>query len=113
MTELNTLALLKRGKKALEEIGWTQGTYARDVNGRPVDETDAAATCFCSWGALNFAKSGSGGNTCFAMEALDAAAGQSIVAFNDTLGRTKEEVLAKFDEAIAAEEAKLVRVDVV
>ncbi len=90
--------------RAKIEQGWTQGASARDALSNAVAFDDQNATCWCMVGAL------------FAAEPIDDMlrvdarlslrihpARVGISRFNDTPGRTKEEVLAVFDKAIAAQ----------
>jgi hypothetical protein len=105
-----TVEILKDAKALLETKGWTQGAAARNARGWTVGPNDGDAACFCGLGAvwaacpsINPLIGGSSAET-----ALRATVPQNLFAsFNDEEGRTVEEVLAKFDEAIAAEEAKL------
>lgn len=112
-----TLEILKDARKLLSEKGWTQGTYSRDsfgfAQGLEGCMSPALGACFCGWGAVMAACTLSRGpwpHTVFhAKEALDATVPDGhFPEYNDAEGRTVEEVLAKFDEAIAAEEAKVV-----
>lgn len=71
---------------------WTQGGYARDADGWPVDAEDNDAVCWCPLGAV---KEVSSGDTRKAAEAfLEKAAGCYPPSFNDTPGRTQSEVVA-------------------
>jgi len=103
-----TIEILKEARELIAKPnGWTQGTYARNADGLIVYPNSHHAVCFCTWGALiavdehqeSFQPDG-------AQPALDDVTNGNFVAFNDAPGRTQAEVVAKFDEAIAAEEAK-------
>lgn len=104
--EKTTVDVLRDAKALLETKGWTQGTNARDAEGRWTGAHHANAACFCGYGAI-FAATG-GRFDWGQLAALDAVTDGCFPTFNDAEGRTLPEVLAKFDEAIAAEEAKLV-----
>ena len=85
------------------ERGWTQGTYARNANGQPTLCTGPDAVAWCMGGACKIAV---GYNSLFACLPLRVALGSVVKSevppYNDAPGRTKEEVLAVFDKAIAA-----------
>lgn len=101
--------LLRAAKALIETTGWTQGTLARDIRGEPVGSSDPAASCFCGYGAVSAVSALVGINyraADGAFDLLDKAAEQPFPHFNDTKDRTKEEVLAKFDEAIALAESR-------
>lgn len=105
---MNTVLILRAAKGLLETKGWTQGSYAKDAEGNRVPPELAQATCFCALGAVRAAPYA--GGRMQAMIALLRAIGpewSNVPDFNDARGRTAAEVIAKFDEAIAAEEAKL------
>lgn len=109
---MNTVEILKAGKVLIETKGWLQGDFAHDASGNIVFTTDLVdnvgdPVCFCGVGAC-FAASDTDEGAHRAWDALSAVAPTgAFPQFNDAPGRTREEVLAKFDEAIAAEEAKL------
>lgn len=104
---------LRQAKQYLIDYGWCQGSYV-DTYG-----------CVCASGALRIStgillrRGGSTGHWYATQvegapyerffDALDALLRviypQWIAAFNDDPNTTKEEILAKFDEAIANEEA--------
>lgn len=112
MTQKTTIDILRDAKALLETKGWAQGDYARDAQGKSLisglcERITAEGTCFCGWGATVAATGGRWNQALPAMDALDAVSGGFFPGFNDAEGRTLPEVLAKFDEAIAAEEAKL------
>lgn len=83
--------------RALVAQGWTQGDW-RD------------GSCYCAAGALRSVTRGMLGDAWVeAVAALKAAIGRhrfcgdrEIIGWNDTPGRTQEEVIAAFDRAIAA-----------
>lgn len=51
---MNAIDVLKATRDKLEPEGaWTQGAYARDNGGEPVDYHSKRATCFCALGAIN------------------------------------------------------------
>lgn len=75
---------------------WTQGTSARDSEGRSVGVYEGTATCFCTFGALRAVATYQYKALSFLREAVD----MNPITFNDTFGREHEEVLAMFDRAI-------------
>lgn len=100
---------LKRARHLLIEKGWTQRVAARDARGDPVSVDSPRAACFCVGGAI-MAASVKGVDYVearnhfahFALSAPGSVSPSVVAAFNDHPGRTREEVIAKLDEAIAA-----------
>lgn len=105
-------------EKALELIkaGWTQGAGARNKHGLIVPTRDETATCYCLDGALYKNINPYMGNQ--DLDTIDGRARSTIrhvinkkygpskyshnyiILFNDTPGRTKEEVIEVLEEAI-------------
>ena len=88
--------------------GWTQGEYARDAEGVPVNSRHPSAVCWCASAALH-ATDNYGEERLAAYRGLCAAIGTNgfqLFEWNDTPGRTQAEVLAAFDQAIAALEGR-------
>lgn len=108
-TDLTTKQVLI-GARALVAAGWTQEVYATDEHGTNVDPLSSSACRFCCLGAIarvmEIADVGNGqlADDVPATVSLEKAAGRNIPSFNDALGRTKEQVLAVFDQAIDGEE---------
>ena len=123
---ITPLQLLTRGRELIE-AGWTQGVFARDAKGEPLDSYDpeASPTCYCTIGAVHRAAfefqledihAGALGEGRYrALKAIQRAVvtnhrdlypGRMILekvwvgAWNDAEDRTKEEVLAVYDKAI-------------
>ena len=93
--------------RAYVEKGWTQGAWARNRKGTPVNEDSTRAVCWCALGALWKAD----GIGSYGLNALVKASGgevhpTTISGWNDNPDRTQAEVLALFDKAIEAERAK-------
>jgi hypothetical protein len=89
----------------LSHWGWCQGTTARDKQGRPLDfpqEHLKNLGSVCAIGAVSIVDSDFGPLQT-AYHILDRAVRDQsycIIIYNDTPGRTKQEVLAVFDKAI-------------
>lgn len=106
---MTALAILKEARALIDEKGWTQGAHARDDRGVIVETESPKAVCFCVSGALRQARvnlheglfDGLAGAADWFKE---AAAIRSIPAWNDAPTRTKVDVLAVFDKAIALAE---------
>ena len=103
MTKPAEVALLAA---ALVRTGWTQGTEARDEEGRPVYATDPAAVCWCATGAIRRVASVIGAglpdyDVILAAANAVATCGMGIVAWNDEPGRTQDDVAAALDAAAA------------
>lgn len=111
---MTTLDVLKAARAKVAR-GWTQNTSARDAAGRGVIPDRGGATCWCALAAIEtvcpWAPPTNGIGRTDAEMALLRVLGltnhpMSIVNWNDDPARTQVEVIAAFDEAIAAEEAK-------
>jgi len=100
-----TLEILMAARRRIEKPeSWTQRAYQRDKNGNSLSVWDAQdATCWCARGAIWSIDPK--GKLTDAFKALELAVPeQTVTVFNDT--HTHAEVLAAFDRAIAAEEAR-------
>lgn len=84
----DSLMILERAKNLINAHGWTQGTYGSEDEG------------FCLMGAVSRAN-----DDVIPWGAIDhlvsALGSEQIIGWNDTFGRTKEEVLDLFDRTIA------------
>lgn len=109
---MTVLEVLK-GARAKIAHGWTQGYLARQA-GRGLWYSDLESgepsDCWCASGAIIACTRGNDDARKSAWEALRLAAGLNaggdIPSWNDRAERTQADVLAAFDKAIAAEEAK-------
>ena len=109
MTTLDTL----RAARALiaDPSRWNgDGGYARDRRGRIVAPCSPNAVRWCALGAIDHEAARRFGNYQAATTPLYRVADDCISFINDNQGHAA--VLALFDRAIAAEEAKAVPVDV-
>lgn len=93
-----------------DKVNWAQGVYAKNEKGLTVDNMDDEATCFCSLGALHRAAVTGIVNHFIERDAINTLhevipvrpeGWRSIAAYNDGAGRTHEEVMKVFDDAIA------------
>lgn len=93
-----------RKVRAKLEQGWTQGWFARDVNGDITWPRAENATCWCVYGACSVVTDAFAheNNVRDAIErALLGMTGSRLVdCWNDAPGRTQAEVLALVDRAI-------------
>lgn len=96
---------------------WTQGLAACDRYGQRADVTSDNACSWCSTGAIWCEIFTLEANKIiphqhtndvvqrmvfdYVCDAVEKKYGTTVVVFNDTAGRTQQEVLAMFDEAIA------------
>lgn len=88
-TNKNFIAMLRKARRLISK-GWTQGAVARDAHGEglfPPDHPNAVSWCLV--GAIRAA--GYNGPLSF-----------ELVEWNNTRGRTQSEILACFDNSIAA-----------
>lgn len=104
---------LLHAARARVQTGWTQRAYARDEWRRGVDPLDPEAIAWCLFGAVVAAAEGDGARMAPVLRILrrlvkapdaEAADVTVIVTWNDQPGRTREEVLALLDDAIALAE---------
>lgn len=102
--------LLRTAVDLIKNVGWTQGTYRR----YSYADGHEKVVSYCAIGALDEALNKTGGykedRFVAAREFLSQAVkGQTtrvgVVSWNDETGRTKEQVLAAFEKAVAAAEA--------
>lgn len=103
---MTAVDLLKETRRLIDEIGWTQGAYARDDRGAFADVEDPKAVCFCLSGAIRRARLNldeaaySDSATAATLFIAEAGPGRSIPAWNDAPSRTKDDVLKTLDKAI-------------
>lgn len=84
-----------------ETNGWTQGAYARDVQGTAVDVSSPTACAFCLAGATYKLEVTSEGSLRFGREMREALSKTGIgyyVYWNDNVCKNKEELIAKLKE---------------
>lgn len=101
--ELKTKAseILQKAKNLVEN-GWCQSFEAVDENGKKTRGVDDASVSFCVWGSISRAgQLNSKARWNAFMRFKDVIKGIDIALWNDQKGRQKEDVLQKFDEAIA------------
>ena len=99
---MKTSEFLRKAKSLIDTPDkWTQGEFATDRNGTPVDPDSAAAQCFCSLGAL-WRQDTIYWATSQRVHLLEAMGG-NIAQFNDN--HSHAEVMSAWDKAIAAAEA--------
>lgn len=96
---MNAVEVLQQARGLIAK-GWVQGVSAVDAEGNPVHSSKGCA--FCAVGAL-LAVPCDFGPSLEAEDRLKRVLPKpftSLVGFNDTKGRTQDEVLALFDLAI-------------
>jgi hypothetical protein len=100
--------ILREAARLIRERGWTQRRNAATASGEAADPPYTDAVCFCAEGAIVRAKMDAAprlGPRRFdahdaAMDAMRVAIGARVVhRWNDTDGRTREEVLDAFERA--------------
>lgn len=129
MTTHTALDVLKGARQRLADNGWHTGTLAKDKDGNNVLTSDPSACSFCALGAIH-AQAGvpidfdldeleRGREARYAAadilrdvvqplllerqsDDLDEFPLSGVADWNDLVAQTKDEVLAVFDEAIAA-----------
>lgn len=95
--------VLIAAKWILENYGWCQGFYAKDAEGQRVYGYHIeGAACYCTLGALNMVETAADGLRAGATDLVIEVIGNDWIVsdWNDTPGRTKDEVLETFDRAI-------------
>lgn len=111
MTGETIIDVLRKARELIARPeGWTKRANARDARGGIVGVGSGRATCFCAVGALWHADAPNFHSVRALRDALEsvlpAGVAIEIEAFNDDPGTTHADVLALFDRAIAAEEAR-------
>lgn len=96
---LTETQILVDARKVLD-MGWCQRASARTDKGIPCEWDEAKASCWCATGAMLRVASMFAPAHTQALATLKSVVGYSIVAWNDVWYRTKDEVLAAFDQAI-------------
>lgn len=83
------------------EKGWTQGTFARDKDGNPVNEYNSSALCWCASGAISaaFPMSYEIDLAVKLTKEIEKITKTKIVLWNDDEDRTHEEVIYIVREA--------------
>jgi hypothetical protein len=101
-----TLQILQEARELISvPERWTQGSYARNAVGSFADSASDEAVCFCSAGALCRVGGAALDTINAAGRALsEAIGGGPFIDFNDR--SSHPQVLARFDRAIVAEQAK-------
>ena|SRR5690606_11551681 len=91
----SAIDVLRRSRELIEEFGWIQGNYGS----KEVGFCSAGAICECEGEGF---PEPAVEDACDAFDdAVDGDGYYGTVSFNDAPGRTKEEVLKMFDQAIA------------
>ena len=91
---VTTVEVLRAARAKIEK-GWVQYTYEHEADGAPI--------AWCAAGAIS-RQHLSVNESAGAYLLLRRVCGETVSAWNDAPGRTKEEVLAAFDRAIALAE---------
>ena len=112
--ELERIFRALRGARERIARGWTQGATARvEAWGLVVVPQSPQATCWCAVGALESATRylSDAGDALMALRKVLPRGkwGRDVSHFNDAPSTTQADVLALFDRAIAAEEARAAR----
>jgi hypothetical protein len=96
------LQILKNARNLLKKKGWTQGANACNERGTEVGYTAENAATFCARGAVWHVDEGNDEAATRALALLSSCtiSNLGLISWNDSPGRTKEEVLALFDRAI-------------
>lgn len=104
---VSEIEVLREARRLIAEVGWTQGTFARNAGGADVSPRSPQATCFCAAGAIIRANDGCDmGFSSPGISAVEHVIDERwIDAWNDREERTRDEVLAAFDRAIQLAEA--------
>jgi len=103
---MNTVEILKAARQVISDAkSWTQGTFARDANGKVA--SIRFGDCFCSVGAIAKVTDRNLVEPCprAVIEALGVRSHAELARFNDS--HTHSEVLDLFDRAIARAEGVL------
>lgn len=114
---MTVLQALKKARKLIEkEENWTRKVSARDARGKEVEAIANEAVCWCAYGALERVCTRKKGDVVAWAWSLIALwdsipvkprVGKLVLsAYNDRRTTTHADILALYDRAIAAEQAK-------
>lgn len=104
-TNADVLTVLVRARELVAQ-GWCQGAFARDADGESVGDLSSLACSWCATGAIRRAAlelcSPCYGRLVFwkAISRFGRRRMRDIPGWNDHPGRTKAEVLRRFDRVI-------------
>lgn len=104
MFQITAKDVLIEAINLLETKGWTQHEFARDANGVDVGSLSKSAACFCTIGAINAAQHSLTRKVNpslreDAKRAVRDVIQGGIAMWNDTKGRTKDEVIEVLKQA--------------
>lgn len=102
-TAAETARDLRIAKGRIEQ-GWCQGVLARDGHGEEITPNHPAAVAWCAFGAIGTKEDALSQADLFLMKAHGP--NTDVVSWNDAPERTREDVLALFDKAIALAESE-------
>lgn len=99
MPPLTPLEILIKARALIADPkNWTNGHYARDKDGNPVDHRSEEATCFCSKGAFNRVLPSDYRHWNVAYNILTQFMDGNVIYYNDS--HTHDEVMSAWDHAI-------------
>ena len=89
-------------ERALELVrkGWTQRANARDASGNAVSPIGTEACCWCLDGALLVASDSALEYLQASISVSEALGGKGYIGWNDTPGRTQDEVVSLLERLI-------------
>ena len=99
---MTTLEAMVGARQVLAEMGWCRGVPAMDEEGEWRRATSPKAVVFCALGAVDRVTDHNPFLQNDVNRLLSDLSGHPILTWNDAPGRTKEEVIALFDQAIAS-----------
>lgn len=104
MSEERMIEIIREARKILSENDWCQNHFAKKADGTPIMVYCKDACQFCIQGALRRAANGNDTEyykgTDQIITEINKRLRVNAIQFNDTLGRTKEEVLHLLDNAL-------------
>lgn len=101
---MTTLEILKAARAKLAQ-GWTQGAFARDADGLPVNVCHPKATCWCITGAFRSLPPEADFMQARIALKSSLSGDPQLSEWNDVRGRTQADVIELFDHVIAKLEA--------
>lgn len=105
---MTTLEILRAARELIATPErWTQGAGSRDADGVARNFNEPSVTCRCLYMAVSIAAGNYHQGQLDAFWALGFREQSHVVGWNDAPERTHAEVMALFDAAIQAEEAKV------
>jgi hypothetical protein len=99
-TNKQKIGVITKAINILQNSKWIRGTSARDASGFGCDPSDKKACQFCAWGALAASTKSNNLANIVENEINDVLKIYSLPRFNDTVAKSKRDVIRLFQKTI-------------